>query len=308
MMNDVKEMTARAQTNAVLPWKPSDQPVLIFGGPYSNLAALQAIKAAAIQHQVPDDRVICTGDIVAYCGEPSETTEFIREWGIPVVMGNCEESLADSAADCGCGFEDNTHCSLLSVQWFRFADQRVSSEQRTWMKQLPHRLQLSLAGFNILLVHGAVDSINRFIFASTPDDLKYQQFQQAEAATGFSPDIIVGGHCGIPFASELTSEKGKPRYWLNAGVIGMPANDGTAEGWYMLLHPEHSTGTIRVSFHRLAYDVESTRQVMADRNLVSPYQIALATGLWPSTDILPEDEKQKTGQRLSLGEWLIPSS
>eukprot|EP00656_Telonema_subtile_P021891 TRINITY_DN22934_c0_g1_i1.p1 TRINITY_DN22934_c0_g1~~TRINITY_DN22934_c0_g1_i1.p1 ORF type:complete len:136 (+),score=1.16 TRINITY_DN22934_c0_g1_i1:113-520(+) len=93
-------------------------PVLIFGGPYSNLAATQAMQAEAARLGFPAQQVICTGDLVAYCAEPEATVQLIRDWGISVVMGNCEESLAQNAPDCGCGFDQGSACSLLSVEWY----------------------------------------------------------------------------------------------------------------------------------------------------------------------------------------------
>lgn len=41
---------------------------LVFGGPYSNLQAIEALIAEAAQRRVPAGSCICTGDVVAYCG------------------------------------------------------------------------------------------------------------------------------------------------------------------------------------------------------------------------------------------------
>ena len=43
-----------------------DGPVLVFGGPYSNLEATRAVLAEAVRLAIPSEHVICTGDIVAY--------------------------------------------------------------------------------------------------------------------------------------------------------------------------------------------------------------------------------------------------
>ena len=70
----------------------SAEKLLVFGGPYSNLAATMALQARARELDIPAERIICTGDIVAYCAEPEQTIELIRDWGIHGVMGNCEEA------------------------------------------------------------------------------------------------------------------------------------------------------------------------------------------------------------------------
>lgn len=45
-------------------------PLLVFGGPYGNLQAVQAVLAEAGRRGISGDRIVCTGDIAAYCGNP----------------------------------------------------------------------------------------------------------------------------------------------------------------------------------------------------------------------------------------------
>ena len=46
----------------------ADGPLLVFGGPYSNLQATRAVLDEAARRGIPAERVICTGDVVAYGG------------------------------------------------------------------------------------------------------------------------------------------------------------------------------------------------------------------------------------------------
>jgi len=103
-------------------------PVLIFGGPYSNLEATRAMQARAEALQIPPQQIICTGDTIAYCAAPEDTVTLIRNWGVHVVQGNCEEAIAEDAADCGCGFETGSLCSTLSTEWFEYARKRLDRE------------------------------------------------------------------------------------------------------------------------------------------------------------------------------------
>ena len=106
-------------------------PVLVFGGPYGNLEATRAVLDAADQAGIPPERTICTGDTVAYCADPGETVALLREAGIVVVMGNCEESLATGAIDCGCGYAEGSQCDVLSAQWFSGSHIAVENSRRT---------------------------------------------------------------------------------------------------------------------------------------------------------------------------------
>src|SRR5258708_37318059 len=81
-----------------------EAPILIFGGPYSNLQATQAVLTEASRRNIPRHRVVCTGDVVAYGADPKACVDLVGNAGIGVVMGNCEKQLAADADDCGCGF------------------------------------------------------------------------------------------------------------------------------------------------------------------------------------------------------------
>lgn len=269
--------------------------VMVFGGPYSNLAATEAIRLRARELGISAANTICSGDIVAYCAEPFETLELIRDWGIHVVMGNCEESLADNEPDCGCGFEQGSNCSELALAWYRYADRRVSLPQRHWMQSLARNIEFQMAGVRFRLVHGSLSSINEFVFASSDAASRLKQIEQA------GMDVVIGGHSGIPFGQKLGD-----RLWLNAGVIGMPANDGANHGWYLLI--EERRDTLQFSWHPLAYDFSSSHRSTLAAGMAE-YAQALVDGLWPATDILPDRELQQSGQPLVLPQltYSVPS-
>ena len=139
---------------------------LVFGGPYSNVQALDALLAEAARRAIPPARMICTGDVVAYAADPVAVTERMMAAGIPTIMGNCEESLAAEAGDCGCGFAEGTACDLLARGWYAHATRSLASHHRTWMAGLPRRIVLEIGGRRLAVLHGAAGSINRFLFAS----------------------------------------------------------------------------------------------------------------------------------------------
>jgi len=45
-------------------------PLLVFGGPYSNLEATKAMLAEARRRAIAPGNIVCTGDLVAYCARP----------------------------------------------------------------------------------------------------------------------------------------------------------------------------------------------------------------------------------------------
>lgn len=267
--------------------------VLVFGGAYSNRSALMAMRQKASELGIPKSNVICTGDIVAYCAQPQETVDEIRDWNIHVVQGNCEDSLAYDKDDCGCGFDADTACDVASKEWFQFARQRVSNSSKQWMEALPKHIYFTLNGVRFCCVHGGFSRQNQFVFASSPKEEKLAQLKAANA------DVIIGGHCGLPFGQHLADAN----YWLNAGVIGMPANDGETHTWYMLIEAAENADpdrTLTVSWHPLYYDYAASVEAMREERLCSGYAKSLETGLWPSLDTLPESERTQTNQALCL--------
>ncbi len=249
------------------------------------------MREVAEQHAIPPQNVICNGDVVAYCGEPEETVEYIRHWGIHVVMGNCEESVGEMQDDCGCGFEADTLCSLLSVEWYRYVSNQVSAQHRDWMRCLPRNIRFRSGGIQFTVIHGGVENMSEFVFASSNLHQKYQDAESIET------DCVIGGHCGIPFGQKIDD-----RYWINTGVIGMPANDGCKNSWYAILQPNSQTdsSSFNVSWHKLDFDNTAAANAMKRAGLSSAYREALLTGIWPSMDILPLQEKQQQGQPLSI--------
>ncbi len=262
-------------------------PVLLFGGCYSNLRATRALLDRARQLGFPAERIVCTGDVVAYAAEPVETVGLVREAGVHVVMGNCEESLGAGAADCGCGFPGGSVCDRLSAAWYAHADLLLDDDARAWMRSLPRRIDIAMGGRRLAVIHGSPGSINRFVFASAADAV----LRDLIAESGC--DGVIGGHCGIPFTRIVD---GKP--WHNPGAIGVPANDGTPRVWFSVMRAVHHG--IQFEHVPLAYDHAAASAAMHRAGLPAGYADAMVTGLWPSTDVLPPVELARTGEPLEL--------
>jgi predicted phosphodiesterase len=262
----------------------ADGPLLVFGGPYSNLQATQAILAEAARRSIPSQRVICTGDVVAYGADAAACCDLIMASGIWVIAGNCEENLAAGALDCGCGFEEGTACDLLSRAWYAHANRQVTAAHRAWMAGLPYRLIIRLPdGRRLAVLHGGARDISRFIFASA----EHKDLADEIAATGC--DGVIAGHCGIPFARQVG-----PGVWINAGAVGMPADDGTPRIWYALLTSDKAG--LSVEILPLQYDHAAAAAAMRAAGLPEGYAAALGSGLWPSCDVLPPAERARRGQ------------
>ena len=252
-------------------------PILAFGGPYSNLQATNALFLQSEIQNIHRQNIICTGDVVAYCGAPGATIDLIRRAGCVVVAGNCEIQLAAGAFDCGCGFEDGSACDVLSAGWFAHARKVVREDDRVWMGQLPDIVTFDHSGNRYAVLHGGHTNVARFIWDSSDDAVFLEEWQAVEARVG-PVDHIIAGHCGIPFVR--MTPKGR---WINAGIIGMPPHNAQNTTRYAVINDGD------VTICELDYDVAGAVNDMQTAGLTQGYEKSLVSGVWPSEDVLPQD-------------------
>lgn len=265
-------------------------PLIIFGGPYGNFEAMTALFAEADRRGVPGDRMICTGDLAAYCADAQATIDLIRARGAAVVAGNVEDSLGADSSDCGCGFNEGSACDVLAASWYAYASRTIDGDTKRWMRDLPRSVTFTMSGARIAVVHGGVDQTNKFIFPATPVDDVRGELMRSGA------DGVIAGHSGIPFSRGVDG-----RLWHNAGAVGMPANDGTPRVWYSVLTPGVTPGpnSILIESRALTYNWRAAASKTRTAGLPIAYANALETGLWPSDDIAPPPDRARRGQAIA---------
>ena len=261
--------------------------ILVFGGVYSNLQAWEKLWAIAQKEGIPASNVICTGDVVGYCAQPEEVVQAVKNSGMHSIAGNVEIQLREGQEDCGCDFNDGSRCDIFSRQWYPFAQEKLSSDSIGWMHELPDFIRFRSGARNFTVVHGSYFNTSGYVFASTPWSTKQENLEAAEA------EVILAGHCGLPFNQQ---ENGM--YWLNPGVIGMPANDGTTRVWYMIL--ESTEAGLHFEHRSFEYDHAQAAQLMKELHLPQEYALTLGTGIWDNCEILPDRETAEQGVALVL--------
>ncbi len=247
-----------------------DRDLVLCGGPYSNLQAVEALA-----DQAAGRPVFCTGDVVAYCADPGLSVDRVRALDWHVVAGNCERQIAEGGTDCGCGFDVGSTCYALAAQWFTHAAAHVSPEAKKWMAGLPDIGVFTCRGRRYGVVHGGTTAINRFIWPNSPNHVFTDEIAALTQIIG-PVDGIVAGHSGIAFQREVAGV-----HWINAGVIGLPPHDGRPNTRYAVLK---ETGVV---FERLSYDHRGAAEAMTRAGLTQGYEKTLLSGIWPSEDVLP---------------------
>ena len=70
--------------------------------------------------------------------------------------------------------------------------------------------------------------------------------------------------------------------WVNAGVIGMPANDQQTSVWFVEMNEQH-----KVIPHQIDYDHITANKLMVENKLPDAYAKTLMSGIWDNCEILP---------------------
>ncbi|RLJ59307.1 calcineurin-like phosphoesterase family protein [Litoreibacter meonggei] len=249
--------------------------VLLFGGAYSNVQALDAVIMTASARGIPASRCIFTGDVVAYCADALACAERLAGMGCHTILGNCEQQLLNGAADCGCGFEEGSACDVASQTWFEHASRQIGPRASDFWGDTPDWLTFTHSGQRYAVIHGGALDVAQFIWPSDTGAVFEAEFAEIEAKTGII-DAVICGHSGIPFERVIGA-----RRWINAGVIGMPPHDGRPATRYAILSGDG------VRFHSLNYDTDAAARAMENAGLVQGYEAGIRSGLWPSEDVLP---------------------
>lgn len=256
---------------------PLEGDLLLFGGAYSNLQALNALTAVSKSRNIPAKRCIFTGDAVAYGADALACAEGLAEFGCPAIRGNCELQLLEGASDCGCGFEEGTACDVASKTWFEHASRQIGDRAEALFGGWADWLTLTHEGKKYAVIHGGALDVARFIWPSDQDAVFESEIATIEAEIG-PVDGVICGHSGVPFERVIGGKR-----WINAGVIGMPPHDGRPASRYAIL------GQDGVRFYSLDYDFEGAALAMEKAGLNQGYEAGVRTGFWPSEDVLPPE-------------------
>jgi predicted phosphodiesterase len=256
--------------------------VAVLGGVYSNHRALAAALEDA--RRCGAEAVYCLGDIGGFGPRPERSVDLLRRHGVITLRGNYDDSLARGLDDCQCGYTDprDNHFARLSYQ---YTLSHTGEESRLWMGELPERLRLRLGERQVLLCHGSPRRVNEFLWESTtPTHFLERLCERYEA------DVIVATHTGLHWQRPL----GGGRLFVNAGVIGRPANDGRTEVWYALLSASAPGEPPRAEHVALEYDYPALAREMREEGLPAEFIETIETGWWTTClEILPAKERRR---------------
>jgi predicted phosphodiesterase len=269
--------------------------VAALGGIYSNHRALEAAIRDARERGA--EALLCLGDLGAFGPSPDRTAEILRREEVPVVRGNYDDSIARGLEDCQCGYTDprDNHYARIS---YEYTLARTSPEHRAWMGRFPASLRFRLGegspdpdangvpgggDLEVLAFHGSPRRMNEFLWETTTPTHFLKGMARERGAK-----VLLGTHTGIHWSRYL----GGGAWYVNAGALGRPANDGRREVWYALL--EIRDGAFHHEFVPVSYDTDALADEMRDEGLPDEFIETIRTGWWTTClEVLPGKERAR---------------
>ncbi len=273
--------------------------VAIFGGVYNNHLALRAAIADARRRGA--EKLFCLGDLGAFGPNPDKVFPLLIAAGAVTMQGNYDNSVGNELPDCQCGYTDplDNHYARLSYQ---YTYRKTTAAWRPWLRRLPMEIRFELKSeilnsksetnpeskienpksLRVLCCHGSPRKMNEFLWESTTPTHLLEKL-----CDDFAADIIVATHTGLPWKRRLSGG----RLFVNCGVLGRPANDGTAQVGYSILD---SNDPQTATYVKLEYDHEALAVEMRNEQLPKPFIETILTGWWTTClEILPAKERAR---------------
>jgi predicted phosphodiesterase len=225
---------------------------------HGNVAALDAVLADIDAVGLAER--YCLGDLVGYGPEPSAVIERVRATGDPVIRGNYDDGVGHRKGSCGCyyGTPEAQADGEASYAW---TDAALTDDEHDYLAGLADDIRFEIDGVRVLLCHGSPRRINEYLLLDRPDSHLANLAEQAEA------DVVCVGHVHVPYHRAVTCESGRFAHFVSDGSVGKPKDGDMRACW-----AEIAIGTaeeIDVTFHRVAYDVESVAEAIVAAGLPS---------------------------------------
>ncbi|SFG81657.1 phosphoesterase, MJ0936 family [Desulfotomaculum arcticum] len=235
--------------------------IAVFSDIHGNKHALEAV-LADIQSREPD-LLVCLGDLVGYGADPDAVVQAIRASGIPTVMGNYDDAIANRRLVCGCDYKDEKalEAGVKSISWTM---EHTREASREFLLTLPDRIVKTINGRRVLFVHGSPRKLNEYLYEDVPAADIIPMLREANV------DVLVCGHTHLPY-----HRVAEDRHIINAGSAGKPKH-GDPQAVYALIELSND---IRVEFIKVPYDYESAALAVEKAGLPAEFAAILRTGI-----------------------------
>ena len=217
---------------------------------HGNLPALTSALSSAGRHGA--GRIVAAGDVVGTGPYPVECIRLLRNRGIPSVLGNVDRRVFRLRGRPGVirlqmGGMDKPDRAWTASQ--------LGEAEWEWLAGLPRRLELTVNGVSILVVHGSPRGLKDRLYPSITARALEPRLDTPK------PRVLVCGHTHIPFAKTVAGVR-----VVNCGSVGRPV-DGDPRGSYALLDVSEDGSVVHARIVRFSWAVETLERDLAARGV-----------------------------------------
>jgi putative phosphoesterase len=235
--------------------------VAIISDIHGNLTALEAV-LPAIQNKV--DRTICLGDVAAVGPQPHETIAFLRKMKWPCVMGNTDESLANSVPEDYERLDESQEEKRKMMTLDRWTAAQLDDPDRRFLSGFERTINVKVRKASLVCYHGSPRSNTEGILSTTPDD------RVAKILGDQSATIFAGGHTHVQMVRRLGGSM-----IINPGSVGLPFEKDSAGRFRNPARAEYSILTIEgqelgVELCRARYGLEELEKAVRRSGMPDP--------------------------------------
>jgi diadenosine tetraphosphatase ApaH/serine/threonine PP2A family protein phosphatase len=239
----------------------------IFSDVHGNIEALGVVLDHLKKQSI--DKFAFLGDAVGYGPNPNEACDAIRSLVSYAVVGN-----HDAAVSGRMDYSEYYDAARHALDW---CAERLTKDNLGWLTKLPYKMREGDVEFS----HGAPVAPEMFDYLFAPE----QVIDLLDAFDDLAPVTFIGhSHLTISFkifertvtpiiASKIVCDP-RAKYIITVGSVGQPRDRDprTCCGTF-------DTTTRIFSYHRLEYDVLTTRQKIIDAGLAAVFGERLLVGM-----------------------------
>ena len=224
--------------------------IAVIADVHANLPALRAVIDDVAR--IGADALYCVGDVVGRGPHPNEVVEELRRLEIPTVQGNWDEAIGMDREQTGAAWsspaaEETGNASL------RWSCERLTDENRAWLRQLPATLRVTLGGRSAFFFHGSPLRENEYLWADRPSRVF------ARIASDEADDLFCFGH-----THEAWHRVVGQAHFVACGSVGC-GTEGDARARYAVIYIGEPD--IAVGFRSVDYDHVAVVRDMAAHGL-----------------------------------------
>ena len=220
--------------------------IAVIGDVHANLPALHAVLDDI--SRIGAEGIYCVGDVVGRGPHPNEVVEELRRLEVPTVQGNWDEAIGMDRDQTGAAFA-TAEAEAFGIASMRWSAERLTEDNKAWLRQLPTSLRLSLGGRSVFLFHGAPYKQSEYLWSTRPSRVF------ARLASDEADDLFCFGHTHEAFHRVVG-----PAHIVACGSVGC-GTEGDARARYAVVYigePDMAVG-----FRAVDYDHVSVVKEMA---------------------------------------------